>query len=142
PDRPAGRGHKLLAPAVKQTAIELDLPVYQPESLRTAEVRQPLVEADADLFVVAALGLIFGAKTLSIPRLGAVNLHASLLPHYRGANPIAASIASGDEQTGVSLMVMERGLDSGPVIAKRAIDIDDRDTTASLTERLAHLGAD
>ena len=141
PDRPAGRGHKLVAPAVKHAALELDLPVYQPESLRTPALRQPLVEAHADLFVVAAFGLIFGEKTLAIPKRGAVNLHASLLPAYRGANPIAASIASGDEQTGVSLMVMERGLDSGPVIASRAVSVSGIDTTATLTERLANVGA-
>jgi methionyl-tRNA formyltransferase len=141
PDRPAGRGHKLVAPAVKDAAIDLGLPVHQPESLRTPELRKPLVEAEADIFVVAAFGLIFGEKTLAIPRYGAVNLHASLLPAYRGANPIAASIASGEVHTGVSLMVMERGLDSGPVIAMRSIEITGTDTTASLTERLAHLGA-
>jgi methionyl-tRNA formyltransferase len=141
PDRPAGRGHKLVAPAVKIAAAELGLPVYQPSSLRAAEARQPLIDAGGDLFVVAAFGLIFGEKTLSIPKLGAVNLHASLLPRYRGANPIAAAIASGDEETGVSLMVMERGLDSGPVIAMRSLPIDVTDTTESLTEKLARLGA-
>jgi methionyl-tRNA formyltransferase len=141
PDRPAGRGHRLTAPPVKEAAIELGMPVYQPSSLRSGEARQPLVDADADLFVVAAFGLIFGEKTLSIPRCGAVNLHASLLPAYRGANPIAAAIASGDERTGVSLMVMERGLDSGPVIASRSLAITPDDTTGSLTSRLGELGA-
>ncbi len=141
PDRPAGRGHKLVAPAVKTAAIELALPVYQPESLRTPDARQPLVDANADLFVVAAFGLIFGEKTLAIPRHGAVNLHASLLPAYRGANPIAAAIASGEAVTGISLMQMERGLDSGPIIAARSIEIAPSDTTSSLTEKLAKLGA-
>ena len=96
PDRPAGRGHRLVAPPVKEAAIGFGLPVYQPASLRSAEARQPLIDADADLFVVAAFGLIFGEKTLAIPRRGAVNLHASLLPAYRGASPISAAIAIGD----------------------------------------------
>jgi methionyl-tRNA formyltransferase len=139
PDRPAGRGHRVIAPAVKQAATELGIPVYQPESLRVAELRQPIVDADADLFVVAAYGLIFGEKTLAIPRRGALNLHASILPAYRGANPIAAAIANGDPETGVSLMVMERGLDSGPVISVRRIPISPTDTTASLTQRLAEI---
>ena len=141
PDRKAGRGHKLVAPAVKTAALELGRTVYQPEALRTQDLRQPLVDANADLFVVAAYGLIFGEKTLSIPRYGAVNLHASLLPAYRGSNPIAASIASGDTATGVSLMKVERGLDSGPVIASKSIAISPNDTTATLTESLANLGA-
>jgi len=141
PDRPAGRGHRLAPPPVKEAALALGLPVYQPASLRTVEARQPLLDADADLFIVAAFGLIFGEKTLAIPRRGAVNLHASLLPAYRGANPIAAAIASGEAETGVSLMVMERGLDSGPVIAARSLPIEDDDTTASLTDKLGRLGA-
>ena len=141
PDRKAGRGHKLVAPAVKTAALELGRTVYQPEALRTQDLRQPLVDANADLFVVAAYGLIFGEKTLSIPRYGAVNLHASLLPAYRGSNPIAASIASGDTATGVSLMKVERGLDSGPVIASKSIAISPDDTTATLTASLADLGA-
>ncbi len=142
PDRPAGRGHRLVSPPVKEAASELGLPVYQPESLRAPEARQPLIDAQADLFVVAAFGLIFGEKTLAIPRKGSVNLHASLLPAYRGANPIAAAIAAGEQETGVSLMVMERGLDSGPVIAARSIPIAPDDTTGSLTEKLGHLGAE
>ena len=141
PDRKAGRGHKLVAPAVKTAALELGRTVYQPESLRTPDLRQPLMDADADLFVVAAYGLIFGEKALAIPRHGAVNLHASMLPTYRGANPIAAAIASGDAASGVSLMKMERGLDSGPVIASKSIAISPDDTTATLTASLADLGA-
>ena len=142
PDRPAGRGHKLTPPPVKIAAERLGMPVYQPLSLRTKVAREPLAAAGADLFVVAAFGLIFGEKTLSIPRLGCVNLHASLLPSYRGASPISAAILSGDAETGVTLMVMERGLDSGPLIAKGAIPIRPDATTESLTHELANVGAE
>jgi methionyl-tRNA formyltransferase len=141
PDRPAGRGKALTPPAVKVEAKRLGLPLYQPSTLRDAPSRQPLVDSGADLFVVAAFGLIFGEKTLAIPRIAPVNLHASLLPAYRGASPISAAIENGDAETGVSLMVMERGLDSGPVIATRSIPIDADATTESLTVELAQLGA-
>lgn len=141
PDRPAGRGKALTPPAVKIEALRLGLPVYQPSTLRDAASRQLLIDANADLFIVAAFGLIFGEKTLAIPRIAPVNLHASLLPAYRGASPITAAILNGDAETGVSLMVMERGLDSGPVIAKRTIPIAADATTESLTEELAQVGA-
>ncbi|CAN5669852.1 methionyl-tRNA formyltransferase [soil metagenome] len=141
PDRPAGRGKALTPPAVKVEAQRLGLPLYQPSTLRDAASRQPLVDADADLFLVAAFGLIFGEKTLAIPRIAPVNLHASLLPAYRGASPISAAIESGDAETGVSLMVMERGLDSGAVIATRSIPIGPNVTTESLTVELAQIGA-
>ena len=141
PDRPAGRGHKLTPPPVKASAERLGISVYQPASLRSAEMRTPLVDAQADLFVVAAYGLIFGEKTLAIPKIACVNLHASLLPAYRGASPITAAILEGKESTGVSLMVMERGLDSGPVIAIGEIPIGPDATTASLTAELASVGA-
>jgi methionyl-tRNA formyltransferase len=141
PDRPAGRGKALTPPAVKLEAERLGLPVYQPATLRDPASRQPLVDAAADLFVVAAFGLIFGEKTLSIPRIAPINLHASLLPSYRGASPITAAILNGDAETGVSLMVMERGLDSGPVIATRAIPIPADATTESLTPALGEVGA-
>jgi methionyl-tRNA formyltransferase len=141
PDRPAGRGHKLTPPPVKVAAELLDIPVYQPESLRSPEMRMPLVEAAADLFVVAAYGMIFGEKTLAIPNIGCVNLHASILPDYRGASPISAAILEGRASTGVSLMVMERGLDAGPVIAVESIPIKPDATTGSLTVELATVGA-
>lgn len=142
PDRPAGRGKKLVMPAVKQAALDLGLPVYQPERLRTQTDRQPLVDADADVFVVAAYGVIFGPKSLAIPRFGCLNLHASILPAYRGANPIAAAIAQREPTTGVTLMRMESGLDTGPIVGTSVIDITDGDTTESLTSRLADVGAD
>ena len=141
PDRPAGRGHKLTSPPVKAAAEQRGIPVYQPESLRSPEMRMPLVDTNADLFVVAAYGLIFSEKTLAIPRIGCVNLHASILPDYRGASPISAAILEGQASTGVSLMVMERGLDSGPVIAIESIPIKPDVTTGSLTVELAIVGA-
>jgi len=140
PDRPAGRGHLLSLPAVKVAAEELALPVYQPETLRDEGSRAPLVEADADVFVVAAFGLIFGRSTLAIPRRGCVNLHASILPAYRGAAPIPAAILNGDAETGVTLMEMERGLDTGPIVDIARTPITGEDTTATLTERLGVLG--
>ncbi len=142
PDRPAGRGRRLTPSPVNVAAEQLGLPVYQPETLRTPDLRRPLIAAAADLFVVAAFGIIFGPKTLSLPRVACVNLHASLLPRYRGASPVSAAILSGDQSTGVSLMAMEHGLDTGPVIATRRIEIDGDDTTESLTERLERVAAD
>lgn len=141
PDRPAGRGKKLEASPVKRAAEELGVPVYQPETLRAADVRQRLAMEDTDLFVVAAYGLIFGKKVLDLPRMACVNLHASILPKYRGASPISAAILSGDSETGVTLMVMEPGLDTGPIIAVRTCAIAPDDTTESLTGRLAEVGA-
>lgn len=142
PDRPAGRGRKFVMPAVKQAALGIDLPVYQPDLLRTAGQRQPLVATEADLFVVAAYGVIFGPKMLAIPPHGCLNLHASILPAYRGASPISAAIDQGDPTTGVTLMKMEAGLDTGPVIGVRTLSIASTDTTQSLTERLAAVGAE
>ncbi|MDQ3653897.1 MAG: methionyl-tRNA formyltransferase [Chloroflexota bacterium] len=137
PDRPAGRGRQLQSPPVKQLAELLGLPVYQPQSLRTAEQRQPLLDIRPDLIVVAAYGLILGRSILELPMRGCVNLHASILPRYRGASPISAAILCGDQETGVTLMRMERGLDTGPVFDVVRIEIGGNDTTASLTDRLA-----
>lgn len=141
PDRPAGRGRKLVMPAVKAAALEVGVPIHQPVGLRTEAERQPLVDAQADVFVVAAYGVIFGAKTLAIPRFGCLNLHASILPAYRGASPISAAIADRKDRTGVTLMRMERGLDTGPMLGTRSLVIGPNDTTASLTARLAEVGA-
>jgi methionyl-tRNA formyltransferase len=142
PDRPAGRGRTLKAPAVKAAAESMGLPIYQPESLRSPEARVPLEEAEADLFVVAAYGLIFGKKTLCIPARGCLNLHASLLPEYRGASPVTAAILQGDPETGVTLMRMEQGLDTGDIIATASIPVLPDDTTGTLTGRLAVTGAE
>jgi methionyl-tRNA formyltransferase len=141
PDRPAGRGHRLLAPPVKSAAADLDATVIQPSTLRDESVREYLRALDADVFVVAAYGLIFGQAVLEIPRFGCLNLHASILPRYRGAAPIPAAILNGDPDTGVTLMMMERGLDTGPIVAVGRTQIGPSDTTATLTERLAEIGA-
>lgn len=137
PDRPSGRGRKMQATPVAQLAARCDLPVYRAESLRTSEARQPIVDIRPDLIVVAAFGLILSRSILLLADRGCVNLHASLLPSYRGANPIAAAIHDGAETTGVTLMRMERGLDTGPIYASDEVDINGDDTTASLTPRLA-----
>jgi methionyl-tRNA formyltransferase len=142
PDRPVGRGRKLQAPPVKVVAERLGLPVYQTPSLRSVEQRRPIVELEPDLIVVAAFGLILGKSILDLPRVGCVNLHASLLPLYRGASPISASILNGDEQTGVTLMQMERGLDTGPMLAQMALNIEPEDTTESLTGKLSTVAGD
>lgn len=141
PDRPAGRGKKLVAPAVKVAAEELGLAVLQTDSLRYAEVKQRIVDEKPDLVVVAAFGMILGKWILELPRLGCVNLHASLLPKYRGASPISAAILAGDDQTGVTLMQMDRGLDTGPMLDKISINIEEHDTTESLTPKLADAAA-
>ena len=142
PDRPAGRRHQLTAPPVKIAAEKFVLPVYQPDSLRSPANRELLIGVQADVFIVAAYGRIFGEKTLAIPRSGCINLHASLLPAYRGASPIAAAILNGEATTGVSLMKMELGLDTGPVYRSINTAISPDDTTDVLTARLALLGAD
>lgn len=142
PDRPAGRGRKLESPPVAVTARELGLPLYQPSSLRTPDSRAPLIAAAADLFVVAAFGMIFGPKTLAIPRHGCVNLHGSLLPAYRGASPIQTAIAMGEQVTGVTLMCMDAGLDTGDIISIVTVPIGPNDTYATMTGSLAKAGAE
>jgi methionyl-tRNA formyltransferase len=129
------------ASPVEVAATGLGLPIYKPETLRDASSREPLIAAEPDLFVVAAFGLIFRQRTLDIPRLGSLNVHPSLLPKYRGASPIVAAIASGDYETGVALMVMDAGIDSGAVVSQERAAISDEDTSASLSARLAHMGA-
>jgi len=142
PDRPAGRGRALAAGPVKQAAVALGVPVEQPESLRDAAARTRLGNYAPDLLVVVAYGLILPRKVLALPRLGCWNVHASLLPRWRGAAPIQRAILAGDTQTGVCLMQMEAGLDTGPVLLRRSIAIGADDTGGSLHDRLAALGAD
>jgi methionyl-tRNA formyltransferase len=141
PDRPAGRGQTPAPPAVKVAALELGVPVFQPEKVRTPETEAALAAFAADLFVVVAYGRILPQRLLDLPRLGPWNVHASLLPRLRGAAPIQWSIIRGDARTGVSIMRMEAGLDTGPVAAVRALDIADDDTAGTLADRLATLGA-
>ncbi len=141
PDRPVGRRRLVNAPPVKIAAEELGLPVYQPEQLRGQSEREPIASLRADVFVVAAYGLIFGRKTLALPTFGCINLHASLLPRYRGASPICAAILNGDSVTGVTLMQMDAGIDTGPVFASAQVPIGNSDTTESLTRSLALTGS-
>lgn len=141
PDRPAGRGMKLMPSPVKQRALAHGLTVAQPATLKTAELRAPLVEAAPDLLVVVAYGLLLPRAVLDIPRLGCINIHASLLPRWRGAAPIHRAIEAGDARTGITLMQMDEGLDTGPMLAERVVDITDDDTTATLHDRLAATGA-
>ena len=141
PDRPAGRGLRLAPSAVKALAQQHGLKVYQPASLKDEEASARLRALAADAMVVAAYGLILPEPVLAIPRLGAINIHASLLPRWRGAAPIQRAILAGDALTGISIMQMDRGLDTGPVLAAESVAIAAEDTSASLHDKLAGLGA-
>ncbi len=142
PDRPAGRGKKLTASPVKQYALEQSLPVLQPQTLRDPEIVDTLAALQPDLMIVAAYGLLLPQSVLDIPAHGCLNVHASLLPRWRGAAPIQQAILAGDEETGVCLMQMEAGLDTGPVFASRAIRIGDEETAGELHDRLAATGGE
>jgi methionyl-tRNA formyltransferase len=142
PDRAAGRGRALAASPVKQAALAAGLPVLQPASLKAAEAQAQLAALAPDLLVVVAYGMILPRKVLAIPRHGGWNVHASLLPRWRGAAPIQRAILAGDDETGVDLMQMEAGLDTGPVLLERRTPIGDDDTGGSLHDRLATLGAE
>jgi methionyl-tRNA formyltransferase len=141
PDRPAGRGMKLTPSAVKQAALARGLPVSQPASLKTPESQAELAAAAADVMVVAAYGLILPQAVLDLPRFGCLNIHASLLPRWRGAAPIQRAILAGDAQTGITIMQMDAGLDTGAMLTKTAVPIRDTDTAASLHDALAAAGA-
>lgn len=142
PDRPAGRGQRLMASPVKARALALGVPVLQPLTLKDAAAQAELAALAADLMVVAAYGLILPQAVLDAPRLGCVNIHASLLPRWRGAAPIARAIEAGDEHTGITLMKMALGLDTGDMLLTRVMPILPDDTAASLHDRLAEQGAE
>lgn len=142
PDRPAGRGQQLAMSAVKQCALRHSLPVEQPPTLRDPEAVERLAALRPDVMVVVAYGLILPANVLAIPRLGCVNIHASLLPRWRGAAPIHRALLAGDEVTGVTIMQMDAGLDTGPMLIERATPIESTDTSGTLHDRLAQMGAD
>ncbi|MGH8253371.1 MAG: methionyl-tRNA formyltransferase [Steroidobacteraceae bacterium] len=142
PDRPAGRGQSLRASAVKQRALELGVPVAQPARLSGDAERAPLVSWRPELLVVVAYGLVLPRAVLGIPRLGCLNIHASLLPRWRGAAPIQRAILAGDAETGVTIMQMDAGLDTGPILAQRALRIEPTATSAALHEVLARQGAE
>lgn len=141
PDRPSGRGMKLTPSPVKQEAEKHGIPVYQPASLKDPATHAPIKAVCADVMVVAAYGLILPQAVLDIPVRGCLNIHASLLPRWRGAAPIQRAIEAGDKETGICIMQMEAGLDTGPVLLEKRIAILDSDTGASLHDKLAELGA-
>ncbi len=142
PDRPAGRGRKLTASPVKQCAEQAGLPVEQPESLKDPAAQRRIAEYKADIMVVVAYGQLLPPVVLETPRLGCINVHASLLPRWRGAAPIQRAIIAGDTQTGVTIMQMAQGLDTGDMLAKVTTPIDPNETAAELHDRLAVLGND
>jgi methionyl-tRNA formyltransferase len=142
PDRPAGRGRKLRASPVKRRSDELGLKIYQPPSLQSPDIISTLRNLNPDLIVVTAYGKILPPNVLGLPEFGAINVHASLLPRWRGAAPIQASIHAGDSETGVTIMKMDPGLDTGPILSQRRIPIHSSDTGGDLSERLAGLGAE
>lgn len=143
PDKPAGRGKRLQAPPVKELALRHGLAVHQPSKIKTNEEARRVFESVApDVCVVAAYGKILPAWMLEAPRLGSINVHASLLPKYRGAAPINWAIARGERETGITIMRMDEGLDTGPMLTKRAVEIGPEETAEELTARLAKLGAE
>ncbi|MGI2261304.1 methionyl-tRNA formyltransferase [Shewanella sp. GXUN23E] len=140
PDKPAGRGKKLTPSPVKVLAQEHDIPVFQPASLRKEDAQQQLAALNADIMVVVAYGLILPKVVLEMPRLGCINVHGSILPRWRGAAPIQRALWAGDEKTGVTIMQMDVGLDTGDMLLKTELNIEDQDTSASLYEKLAAQG--
>lgn len=141
PDRPAGRGRKLTPSPVKQLALTHNIPVEQPLNFKAEADQAQLSKYQADLMIVVAYGLLIPQRVLDTPKLGCINVHASLLPRWRGAAPIQRAILAGDQQTGVCIMQMEAGLDTGPVLNRAAIPIEDTDTGEQLHDKLAQLGA-
>lgn len=142
PDRPAGRGRKLTEGPVKQCAVSNSIPVYQPESLKAGDAQQALRNLDCDIMVVAAYGLMLPVAVLETPRLGCINIHASLLPRWRGAAPIQRAIQAGDPQSGVTIMQMAKGLDTGDMLLKQSVDIVPDTTAGELHDTLAEIGSE
>jgi methionyl-tRNA formyltransferase len=141
PDRPAGRGRLLTPPPIKRLAYGLNLPVIQPKRLSEPEAYQQLQRWSPELIIVAAFGQILRPAVLSLPQFGCVNVHASLLPRWRGAAPIQAAILHGDEQTGITIMRMDPGVDTGPILSQKTLSIEVQDTTGTLSGKLSILGA-
>ncbi len=140
-DKPAGRGRSLVPPPVKKAALTWELPVVQPTSLKEAEVAAQLADFHPDVIVVAAFGQILPQSVFDVPRDGCIHVHTTMLPRFRGASPVAAAILAGDEFTGVSLMLMDSGLDTGPILAQEPVSISPQDTTGSLTAKLSQVAA-
>ena len=141
PDRPAGRGRKLRASPVKEVALKNDIPVLQPENLKESDAQNALQAFNADFMIVAAYGLILPQAVLDMPRLGCLNIHASLLPRWRGAAPIQRAIAAGDKESGITIMQMNAGLDTGDILQLTSTPITDKDSGGDLHDRLAEIGA-
>ncbi len=142
PDKPVGRGKEIVFSPVKQVALAHGIPVWQPGSLKRPETIEALAAYRADLFIVAAFGQILPQAVLDLPRYGTLNIHASLLPRYRGVSPISEAILQGESETGVTIMLIDAGIDTGHILLKRRVPILPDDTTGSLTEKLAHVGAE
>lgn len=142
PDKPTGRGYKMTPPPVKVAALEAGIPVYQPETLKNGAIADLLEELSPELIVVAAYGKILPEYVLNFPKFGCINVHASLLPKYRGAAPINRCIMDGETETGITIMYMEKGLDTGDMLSKCATPITDEDNAESLHDRLAAMGAE
>lgn len=141
PDRPAGRGRKLRASPVKEVALKHNIPVYQPDNLKDLDAQQELRSLNADVMVVAAYGLLLPQAVLDIPKFGCLNIHASLLPRWRGAAPIQRAIAAGDKESGISIMQMNAGLDTGDILQLSPCPITGQDSGGSLHDKLAEIGA-
>ncbi len=142
PDKPVGRGQDIVYSPVKQAALAHGIPVWQPGSFKRPENSEALAAYHADLYIVAAFGQILPQAVLDQPRFGTLNIHASLLPRYRGVSPISEAILQDDSETGVTIMLLDAGVDTGPMLLKRSIPIDEHDTTGRMTAKLATLGAD
>jgi len=140
PDKPKGRSKELIAPPVKEYAMTMGIPVFQPTRIRTSEAVEELKKYEADVYVVAAFGQILTKEILEYPKYGCLNIHASLLPKYRGASPIAWAILNGDEKTGVTIMQMDEGIDTGDMLLQKEIQIAEDETTDSLFDKLMDLG--
>ena len=136
PDKPKGRSKELMAPPVKEYALQMGIPVFQPARIRTPEAVEELKKYEADVYVVAAFGQILTKEILDYPKYGCLNIHASLLPKYRGASPIAWAILNGDEKTGVTIMQMDEGIDTGDMLLQKEIQLDENETTVSLFDKL------
>ena len=141
PDKPSGRGKEVVFSSVKQAALARGIPVWQPGSFKRPENSEALAVYHADLYIVAAFGQILPQNVLDLPRYGTLNIHASLLPRYRGVSPISEAILQSESETGVTIMQIDAGIDTGPILLQRAIPIEENDTTGSLTAKLADLGA-
>lgn len=142
PDRPSGRGKIMTSPPVKQLALSYGIPVIQPEKLKDPGVFETLISWDPDFVVVVAFGQILRQNVLDLPKLGCINVHGSILPRWRGAAPIQASILHGDQETGITIMKMDKGIDTGEILTTKSIPIESNDNTLSLSKKLSDLGAD